>query len=260
MPPRVVLLKVHATYTSPKAEMCSTSMLMKDLDVLDFVRPKRSSIKVVGPGVIEFGWETEEYSMLHNTLLATLKGETGFGRYELPKGRRLHRVTDEELKRLGMLSLELLESFVSAPGECREEPSTLRSPTMSPPRRRHRSRSRSRSPERNSTGSQMTASRLLQELADTRQLIKELASYETLLQNQNHSGLPFEPDMPPDIFLMRSRLRSVKMEAEKERKIMEECGDALEDVKRDRRAPFKSPVVLDLFVFVCRLTSDTADL
>ncbi|KAF9012263.1 hypothetical protein BDZ89DRAFT_1142908 [Hymenopellis radicata] len=250
-------------------------MLMKDLDVLDFVRPKRSSIKVVGPGVIEFGWETEEYSMLHNTLLATLKGETGFGRYELPKGRRLHRVTDEELKRLGMVSLELLESFVSGPGECREEPSTLRSPTMSPPRRRHRSRSRSRSPERNSTGSQMTASRLLQELADTRQLIKELASYETLLQNQNHGGLPVEPDMPPDIFcewifvvlvlidvgeVMRSRLRSVKMEAEKERKIMAECGDALEDVKRDRRAPFASPVVLDLFVFVCRLTSDTTGL
>ncbi len=71
MPPRMLFLKVHATYTAPKAEICSestlsqaTRMLLQDLDALDFTQPKRTSIKVVRPGVVEFGlWETHAYSV-----------------------------------------------------------------------------------------------------------------------------------------------------------------------------------------------------
>ncbi len=71
MPPRMLFLKVHATYTAPKAEICSestlaqaTRMLLQDFDALDFMRPKHSSIKVVRPCVIEFGlWETNAYSV-----------------------------------------------------------------------------------------------------------------------------------------------------------------------------------------------------
>ncbi|KAF8915724.1 hypothetical protein CPB85DRAFT_1453856 [Mucidula mucida] len=252
MPPRMLLLKVHATYTAPKAEICSestlaqaTRMLLQDLDALDFMRPKYSSIKVVRPSVIEFGlWETDVYS-----------GEK-FRRSELPTGRRVSQVTGSELRRLGMVSLELFESFVSSARELREEPSTMNNeystPTMSPRRRyrsttistsRSRSRSRSRSPARRS----QIVSHLLQELADTRQRIKELASDETLL----HSGLPFEPDEPdmiPEVFLMQSQLRSAKMEAEKEREIKAECENALEEIKRDGRVPFSSPLVLELFL------------
>ncbi len=50
------------------------------------------------------------------------------------------------------------------------------------------------------------------------------------------------------------------MEAEKEREIKAECENALEEIKRDGRVPFSSPLVLELFLLVCRLTSRTADL
>ncbi|KAK0443097.1 uncharacterized protein EV420DRAFT_1485080 [Desarmillaria tabescens] len=98
----------------------------------------------------------------------------------------------------------------------------------------------------------------IQELEHLNQEVASLAARQAeIMQKLKSAGAMDIPelDSPVDAFACRTRLRALEVEIEAERQKTHEYELVLEDIRRECKAPFIVPSLLDAFIEVAKLTN-----